>query len=218
MAILNHPQQQPVPHHPIPKQEPPPHPAPPHKAGPDRGKMSDDQNNALKIHNQAVICVRGRSLSRSPTSPLGYPLKFSLDHSHSLLVTDHFAARTDAIHYFGHPRGDLVWDDQLAANATAYARRLASANQGLHHSDGNGRPNQGENLYWSKPNGSLADASTGWVNEQKSYHGEKIGEGDFGSYGHYTQVRCHTVCHTVGTDTYKDRKLTLQQGDLANHD
>ena len=26
------------------------------------------------------------------------------------------------------------------------------------------------------------------MNEQKAYHGEKIGEGNFGSYGHYTQV------------------------------
>ena len=26
------------------------------------------------------------------------------------------------------------------------------------------------------------------MNEKKNYHGEKIGEGNFGSYGHYTQV------------------------------
>ena len=26
------------------------------------------------------------------------------------------------------------------------------------------------------------------MNEKSNYHGEKIGEGDFGSYGHYTQV------------------------------
>ena len=31
-------------------------------------------------------------------------------------------------------------------------------------------------------------SSRGWVNEQKDYHGEKIGEGNFEAYGHYTQV------------------------------
>ncbi|KAL8720694.1 MAG: hypothetical protein Q9225_002487 [Loekoesia sp. 1 TL-2023] len=164
MAIINHPpphkpehpkqapKQHPLPHPAPPhKQEPHPHPhsAPPHKPEPHHGKMSEDQNNALNIHNQA---------------------------------------RNDATQISSHPRGNLVWDDQLAANATAYAQQLASANQGLHHSSGDARPNQGENLYWSKPNGSLADASQGWVNEKQNYHGKKIGEGDFGSYGHYTQV------------------------------
>ncbi|KAL8667848.1 MAG: hypothetical protein Q9202_000313 [Teloschistes flavicans] len=111
--------------------------------------MSDDQNNALRIHNDA---------------------------------------RNEATQQSGHPRATLVWDDQLANDATAYAQHLASANQGLQHSSGDQRPNAGENLYWSKPNGSMADASQGWVNEKQNYHGEKIGEGDFGSYGHYTQV------------------------------
>ncbi|KAL9594971.1 MAG: hypothetical protein Q9219_006727 [cf. Caloplaca sp. 3 TL-2023] len=121
----------------------------PHKSEQHQGKMSDDQNNALNIHNQA---------------------------------------RNEATQSSSHPRGNLFWDDQLAANATAYAQQLASANQGLQHSSGDARPNQGENLYWSKPDGSLADASQGWVNEKGNYHGERIGEGDFGSYGHYTQV------------------------------
>ncbi|KAL8690836.1 MAG: hypothetical protein Q9218_003816 [Villophora microphyllina] len=111
--------------------------------------MSDDQNNALRIHNDA---------------------------------------RNDASSSSGHPRPSLTWDDNLAAQATAYAQDLASANQGLQHSTSDQRPNQGENLYWSKPTGSMADASQGWVNEKGNYHGEKIGEGDFGSYGHYTQV------------------------------
>ncbi|KAL8838621.1 MAG: hypothetical protein Q9170_002067 [Blastenia crenularia] len=139
-----HPKPHPAPHKPV------IHPKPaPHKPDQHHGKMSDDQNKALNIHNQA---------------------------------------RHDASQSSGHGRDDLVWDDQLAANATAYAQHLASANQGLQHSSGDARPNQGENLYWSKPNGSLEDASKGWVDEKSNYHGEKIGEGNFGSYGHYTQV------------------------------
>ncbi|KAL8736630.1 MAG: hypothetical protein Q9181_002307 [Wetmoreana brouardii] len=129
-------------------QEDPAHPNPAHKAAPHHGKMSEDAQQALKIHNQA---------------------------------------RNDASHTSHHPRPDLVWDDQLVANATAYAKHLASANHGLQHTTSDQRPNQGENLYWSKPNGSLANASKGWVDEKKNYHGEKIGEGDFASWGHYTQ-------------------------------
>ncbi|KAI4117210.1 MAG: hypothetical protein LQ345_002507 [Seirophora villosa] len=119
--------------------------APPNQ---NHGKLSEDQKNALDIHNRA---------------------------------------RNEADKSSGHARGDLAWDDKLAAHATAYARHLASANQGLKHSDGKNRPGEGENLYWSKPNGSMAGASRGWVGEKKNYHGEKIGQGDFGSYGHYTQ-------------------------------
>ncbi|KAL9594395.1 MAG: hypothetical protein Q9219_007054 [cf. Caloplaca sp. 3 TL-2023] len=87
-----------------------------------------------------------------------------------------------------HPRKNLIWDPKLAAAATAYAKKLAHDNAGLKHSSGDQRPNQGENLAWSKPHGSFADASKMWVDERKNYHGQKIGEGDFGSYGHYTQV------------------------------
>ncbi|KAI4255026.1 MAG: hypothetical protein LQ352_002771 [Teloschistes flavicans] len=172
MAIINHPpthQTAPihgsdpkstVPDHPKPHQSPSqkphpiPQPGPPIKQQPQpkpkpSHNMSDDQNNALRIHNDA---------------------------------------RNEATQQSGHARATLVWDDQLANDATAYAQHLASANQGLQHSSGDQRPNAGENLYWSKPNGSMADASQGWVNEKQNYHGEKIGEGDFGSYGHYTQV------------------------------
>lgn len=41
----------------------------------------------------------------------------------------------------------LVWDNQLAQNATAYAQHLAKIGK-LEHSSGDQRPNQGENLAW----------------------------------------------------------------------
>lgn len=50
------PHKQEPPQHPAPhKQEPPHHPTPPHKASPHHGNMSDDQNNALNIHNQGSL-------------------------------------------------------------------------------------------------------------------------------------------------------------------
>ncbi|KAL8672261.1 MAG: hypothetical protein Q9168_003261 [Polycauliona sp. 1 TL-2023] len=88
----------------------------------------------------------------------------------------------------GHGRPDLVWDDKLESDAAAYAQHLCRANQGLQHSSGDSRKGQGENLYWSKPNGGLEQATKGWLDEKKNYHGENIADGNFGSYGHYTQA------------------------------
>lgn len=85
-------------------------------------------------------------------------------------------------------RPDLVWDPRLAAAAEEWARHLVARDAGLQHSTGTERPNQGENLYWTSAGGTLADGSQSWVNERTAYHGEKIGEGNFESYGHYTQV------------------------------
>lgn len=90
-------------------------------------------------------------------------------------------------------RPELVWDPRLAAAAEEWARHLASRDAGLQHSTGAERPGQGENLYWTSAGGALADGSQSWVDERKAYHGERIGEGDFESYGHYTQV-CVCVC------------------------
>ncbi|KAI4270385.1 MAG: hypothetical protein L6R38_007138 [Xanthoria sp. 2 TBL-2021] len=100
----------------------------------------------------------------------------------------HNQARRDVSKSTGHGRPDLVWDNKLVKDATAYAQYLCRANKGLQHSSGDQRPGQGENLAWSKPNGSVESGSQMWMNEKKDYHGEKIGEGNFGAYGHYTQV------------------------------
>ncbi|CAO1601034.1 hypothetical protein XANCAGTX0491_004702 [Xanthoria calcicola] len=100
----------------------------------------------------------------------------------------HNQARRDVSKSTGHNRPDLVWDNKLEKDATAYAQHLCRANKGLQHSSGDQRPGQGENLAWSKPQGSVEAGSQMWVNEKKNYHGEKIGEGDFGAYGHFTQM------------------------------
>jgi hypothetical protein len=47
----------------------------------------------------------------------------------------------------------------------------------------------GENLYWvSGGSSECAKAVNAWFEEYKFYNGGKIGEGDFGAYGHFTQL------------------------------
>ena len=95
------------------------------------------------------------------------------------------SARRNATKASGHTRSDLIWDATLKRDALAYAQQLAATDQGLIHS---GYPNDGENLFWSPPTGSLTSTTQAWVNEVTQYHDEKIPNGDFGVYGHCTQV------------------------------
>ncbi|KAI2638971.1 glycoside hydrolase family 128 protein [Hypomontagnella submonticulosa] len=100
----------------------------------------------------------------------------------------------------------LVWDNQLAQNATAYAQHLAKIGK-LEHSSGDQRPNQGENLAWSSAsnNSPLAMGTNMWLSEEKNYHGEPIGQGNFGSYGHYTQCMWKSTTK-LGVGSAKDAK------------
>ncbi|KAI1137498.1 glycoside hydrolase family 128 protein [Hypoxylon sp. FL0543] len=99
----------------------------------------------------------------------------------------------------------LAWDSQLAKNATDYAKHLAAIGK-LEHSSGDQRPNQGENLAWaSSTNTPLAMSAQMWLNEEKNYHGEPIGQGNFGSYGHYTQCMWKSTTK-VGMGSAKDAK------------
>lgn len=79
----------------------------------------------------------------------------------------------------------LAWDDDLSHQASEYAKHLAAVNAGLHHSSGPHTPAQGENLAWEKGLTEPAQAAAHmWIGESANYHGEAIGEGNFGSYGH----------------------------------
>ncbi|KAK5011313.1 hypothetical protein LTR28_004030 [Elasticomyces elasticus] len=83
-----------------------------------------------------------------------------------------------------HGLRELQWDQNLADAATQYAQYLASIGR-MQHSEGSGA---GENLFMISPvPRPLQAASQGWINEGNNYHGEKIPDGNFGSYGHYTQ-------------------------------
>ncbi|KAJ4351756.1 uncharacterized protein N0V89_007099 [Didymosphaeria variabile] len=77
----------------------------------------------------------------------------------------------------------LQWDDNLANDAQNYAQVLADTKDFKH----SGVDGQGENLFMSSADASLADAVRAWLGEEANYHGEKIGEGDFGAWGHYSK-------------------------------
>ncbi|KAI3333939.1 glycoside hydrolase family 128 protein [Ustulina deusta] len=99
----------------------------------------------------------------------------------------------------------LAWDNQLAKNAEAYAKHLAQIGK-LEHSSGDQRPNQGENLAWASASSTpLVMSANMWLAEEKNYHGEPIGQGDFGSYGHYTQCMWKSTTK-VGMAWAKDAK------------
>ncbi|KAJ2992536.1 hypothetical protein NUW58_g2130 [Xylaria curta] len=99
----------------------------------------------------------------------------------------------------------LVWDNQLAKHAETYARHLAQIGK-LQHSSGDQRPGQGENLAWASASSTpLAMSANMWLAEEKNYHGEPIGQGDFGSYGHYTQCMWRSTTK-LGMGWAKDAK------------
>ncbi|KAK7420699.1 hypothetical protein QQZ08_010280 [Neonectria magnoliae] len=78
-----------------------------------------------------------------------------------------------------------VWDEGLANDAQEWATHLVSVGS-LTHSEGSG---QGENLYMQSGSDSpFANAAKMWIDEKSSYNGQAIGDGDFSSYGHYTQI------------------------------
>ncbi|KAI9707114.1 MAG: hypothetical protein M1836_000074 [Candelina mexicana] len=69
---------------------------------------------------------------------------------------------------------------------------------------------QGENLawFWSSDQHAIPPLSKGvqdWLNEEAKYHGEKIGEGNFHDWGHYTQCVWKSTTH-VGVAKAKDAK------------
>ncbi|KAL8767555.1 MAG: hypothetical protein Q9209_005972 [Squamulea sp. 1 TL-2023] len=160
--------------------------------------------NHPEHHQEALEETLGTSAQQQPIQASQAKPQGTLSEDEKKALHIHNQARRDASKTSGHQRPDLVWDNKLEQDATNYAKYLCQANKGLQHSTGNQRPNQGENLYWSKPNGSTEAASKGWMDEKKNYHGQKIGEGDFGSYGHYTQVRfikCFDCCITAKSTT-----------------
>jgi pathogenesis-related protein 1 len=75
----------------------------------------------------------------------------------------------------------LKWDDSLAASALQCANKIASSGNFAHCQ-------AAENLWGRSAIGTnaLTDAAKSWVSESANYHGEKIPDGNFGSYGHYS--------------------------------
>lgn len=87
----------------------------------------------------------------------------------------------------------LAWDDRLAAEAAAYARKLAKRGRGLVHSAPRSRDGQGENL-WMGTAGFYPPAAMfgSWAQERRFFRPgvfPDIGRGvAWPAVGHYTQI------------------------------
>ena len=91
----------------------------------------------------------------------------------------------------------LTFNATLASFADTWAKHDASLDQMVHDSRPD-NPDMGENLYSTGGGpGTYLDATNMWLGEASNYNGQKIGEGNFGSYGHYTQCLWHSTT-TVG--------------------
>ncbi|KAH8802826.1 CAP domain-containing protein [Xylogone sp. PMI_703] len=110
-------------------------------------------------------------------------------------VAEHNRARDAAP---GVRRPHLQWDNQLAHDAQEWANHLAATEQFQHA----GAKGEGENLFMQMGGGPqpLKKGVQSWNEEKKNYHGEKIGQGNFSGYGHYTQIIWPATTH-VGMAT-----------------
>lgn len=99
----------------------------------------------------------------------------------------HRAARADV------GAAPLVWDAALAADAKAYADRLAATGRFVHSPQPRGTPNQGENL-WTGTRGAYryAEMIGHWVAEKRDFVDRPVPQssrtGRFEDVGHYTQI------------------------------
>lgn len=169
--------------------------------GPPRDHVKDPKgsNDPCDCTSSSIVyqtvCLSCISKNFDTIMTVQKPLKSSLaeftheqplssDQKQALKI--HNQAREAASQRSSVARPALAWNPHLATLAEQWAKHLAADNTGLKHSMSEERPGQGENLYWLSAGGTLSDASQSWVTE--AYHGEKIGEGKFESYGHYTQV------------------------------
>jgi uncharacterized protein YkwD len=75
----------------------------------------------------------------------------------------------------------ISWSSNLQASAQDYANRLQASGAFQHSGSG-----VGENLY--RGGGGCTGAVDMWMAEAGNYYGQPIGSGNFGSYGHYTQI------------------------------
>ena len=107
------------------------------------------------------------------------------EHDRTTLVDEHNRVRALV------SKAPLQWSNRLAAFAQAWVNHLAATDCRMRHRphEGEWAQQYGENLFagtagFYKP----ADAVTAWESERQFYHGQPIGEGDFGAYGHYTQI------------------------------
>lgn len=112
-------------------------------------------------------------------APAAPPATGNLGDDEQKALDAHNAARSEV----GTPA--LEWDDELAQAALEWANHLTSVGS-LTHSSGTGH---GENLYMQSGRSAatpLTDGSDAWISEKSDYSGQPVGQGNFGSYGHYS--------------------------------
>jgi uncharacterized protein YkwD len=78
----------------------------------------------------------------------------------------------------------LVWDQKLYQTAKNWANKLAKDDKGLTHSG----PRENLHRTTDKDSRSCKGVVDSWFNEYPLYNNEKIGDGPFKSYGHFTQL------------------------------
>jgi hypothetical protein len=105
----------------------------------------------------------------------------------SRLLAAHNAARAS----IGVP--PLQWNEQLAADARAWADELAATGRFEHSPDEPGQDPQGENLWAGTPRAFSPEAMVGlWASEKRDYRPgvfpSNSRSGDVEQVGHYTQL------------------------------
>lgn len=87
----------------------------------------------------------------------------------------------------------LQWDEALAADASAYARRLAATSRFEHSVRAAGQPIQGENLWMGTTSAySYVDMTGSWIEEGADYRDGAFPHvsrtGSWHDVGHFTQM------------------------------
>ena len=99
-------------------------------------------------------------------------------------LTDNEAAPALQVHNLARANKSckkLDWDDRLAVDAAAYAEKLAEKGK----LEPSRVENQCENLFMYEGDAKFEDAVQKWLNGEKRYNGEKIGEGNFEDWGDF---------------------------------
>ena len=78
---------------------------------------------------------------------------------------------------------ELIWSNELASTAQAWADQVASQ-PAITHSNSP----YGENIYFGRQGTTPYQVVYFWASEQKYYHGEAIDDTNYRSFGHYTQI------------------------------
>lgn len=98
----------------------------------------------------------------------------------------------DQHNYYRQLQGvpDLIWSDELAADAQLWANKLAASEQMMHSN-----MQWGENIYYSTVFSNPKDVVDTWATEQKYYKGEPVSSQTVHLYGHYTQIIWSSTTH-----------------------